>query len=300
MCIRDSYGVPEGSTTPEGIFDLWESERVQANGLIVSEYSEEFSHWNAQMSLAQWLINSKVTALTGIDTRALTVRIRNKGAMLAKIILDKEPEWYDPNTDNLVGMVSPKKKQVIGNGKHRILLVDCGSKHSIIKYLLKRDTTIVWVPYDYDYSNEEYDGLFITNGPGDPALNIKTIAQLKMALQKDTPIMGICLGNQLLGLASGAKTFKLPFGHRSHNQPVLQKGTQRCYITSQNHGFALDSSTLPDDWEVYFENANDGTCEGIKHKSKPFFGVQFHPEASGGPTDTEYLFDDFIGMVAKK
>ncbi len=294
-----NYGVPMGTLTPDGIYEHWESDRVQVSGLIVSEYSESYSHWNAQMSLSQWLTSNKIPALTGIDTRALTIRIRDKGAMLAKIVITKEPEWYDPNTDNLVAMVSPTARQVMGNGQYRIVLVDCGSKHSIIKYLLRRNTTIVRVPYDYDFTNEQFDGLFITNGPGDPALNVKTIAHLAKALEGTTPIMGICLGSQLLGLAVGAKTFKLPFGHRSHNQPVLQKGTERCYISSQNHGFAIDSKTLPPDWEVYFENANDGTCEGIRHVSKPFFGVQFHPEASGGPTDTEYLFDDFMNLVRK-
>ena len=172
-------------------------------------------------------------------------------------------------------------------------------KNNIIRCLLKYDTTVVRVPFDYDFNTLDYDGLFISNGPGNPEKCKKTIDNLKKAMTKDKPIFGICLGNQLLGLAAGGSTYKLKYGHRSHNQPVLKKGTNTCFITSQNHGYALDISKLDEEWDDYFINLNDETCEGIKHISKPFFSSQFHPEASGGPLDTEFLFKDFIDLVEK-
>lgn len=172
-------------------------------------------------------------------------------------------------------------------------------KYNIIRCLLKRDVTVIRVPWDYDFSEEECDGIFLSNGPGNPAMCEKTVENIKKVLGKDKPIFGICLGNQLLAMATGAKTYKLKYGHRSHNQPVLRPGTDRCYITSQNHGFAIDEKTLSSDWEILFTNVNDNTNEGIKHKTKPFFSVQFHPEASSGPVDTEYLFDEFIDLIKK-
>jgi carbamoyl-phosphate synthase small subunit len=178
--------------------------------------------------------------------------------------------------------------------------VDCGVKNNIIRCLLERNATVIRVPWDYDFTGEQYDGLFISNGPGDPALCDVTVKYIKSAIDAEKPIMGICLGNQLLARAAGAETYKLKYGHRSHNQPVLLTGTNRCYITSQNHGFAVATETLPDDWEPLFTNVNDNTNEGIRHKTKPFFSTQFHPEASSGPTDTEFLFDDFIENIVKK
>jgi carbamoyl-phosphate synthase small subunit len=293
-----NYGVP-GKATENDIFQFWESDKIQVSGLVVSEYSECYSHWNAQMSLSQWLIEHKIPAISGIDTRALTKKLREKGTTLAKIEFDDKIDFIDPNQEDLVGQVSIKEKKVYGNGKYRITLVDCGIKNNIIRCLINRDTIVTRVPYDYNFNNDDWDGLFLSNGPGNPKMNETTIQNLRKALEGDKPIMGICLGNQLMALAAGADTYKLPYGHRSHNQPVIMKGTDRCFITSQNHGFAIDTATLPSEWEVLFENANDGTCEGIKHKSKPFFAAQFHPEASGGPTDTEFLFDEFMTLVEK-
>jgi len=293
-----NYGVPE-SISDGNLLRYWESEKIHVSGLVVAEYSERYSHWNASKSLSQWLTEHKIPAISGLDTRALTKKIRKRGCMLGKIIVNNDVEWIDPNKDDLVGQVSIKQKTNYGNGKYKIVLVDCGVKNNIIRCLLNRDTTVIRVPYDYDFTQENYDGLFISNGPGDPKMNVKTIEHLRKAMSIDKPIMGICLGNQLLALAAGADTYKLPYGHRSHNQPVIMKGTDRCFITSQNHGFAIDTKTLPSDWEILFENANDGTCEGIKHKTKPIFAAQFHPEASGGPNDTEFLFDEFLQLVAR-
>jgi carbamoyl-phosphate synthase small subunit len=220
--------------------------------------------------------------------------------MLGKI----EPEglttgFYDPNKVNLVAEVSTREKKIYGTGKYKILLVDCGVKYNIIRNLLKRDTTIIRVPWDYDYHNEEFDGLFLTNGPGDPKMCATTIQNITKSFEDSKPIFGICLGNQLMALAAGSDTYKLKYGHRSHNQPVLQVGTDKAYITSQNHGFAVDNKTLGTDWEPLFININDNTNEGMKHKFKPFFSTQFHPEASGGPTDTDYLFDVFMENIEK-
>ena len=243
---------------------------------------------------------NKTPGLYDIDTRALTKIIREKGAMLGKIIIDEEDvELIDPNVENLVDQVSIKEKQVYGNGKYRILLIDCGVKNNIIRHLLKRDTTIIRVPWDYDFSNEEYDGLFISNGPGDPKRCDITINNLGKAFEKEDPIFGICLGNQLMALASGADTYKLKYGHRSHNQPVLLADSNQAYITSQNHGFAVDNNSLSSEWKPLFTNLNDNTNEGFIHKNKPFFSTQFHPEASSGPTDTEFLFDKFMDLVKK-
>ncbi len=294
-----NYGAPELTQT-DGIPDFLESENIHISGLIISDYSHNFSHWNAAKSLGDWLKEHKIPALYDIDCRALTKRIREKGAMLGKIEFDDQSiDFWDPNLDNLVDSVSIKEKKIYGNGENRILLVDCGVKANIIRYLINLNNTVIRVPWDYDYSNEEYDGLFISNGPGDPTQCVQTIQHLEKSINEDKPIFGICLGNQLLALASGAKTYKLKYGHRGYNQPVLEVGTNRAFITSQNHGFAVDDKTLSYDWEPYFINLNDKSNEGLKHKSKPIFSAQFHPEASGGPTDTEFLFDNFIEQVNK-
>jgi carbamoyl-phosphate synthase small subunit len=292
-----NYGAP-GRSEENDLYKFYESSSIHISGLIVSDYSFEYSHWNATESLHDWLDRNKVPGIYGIDTRALTKRIREKGAMLGKVEPDgAQTDFYDPNKVNLVAEVSTSEKKVYGKGKYRILLVDCGVKYNIIRNLLKRDTTIIRVPWDYDYHTEEFDGLFLTNGPGDPKTCGRTIEHIKKSFANSKPIFGICLGNQLMALASGADTYKLKYGHRSHNQPVLRVNTDKAYITSQNHGFAVDNNSLTNDWEPLFININDGTNEGMIHKNKPFFSTQFHPEASGGPTDTDFLFDVFIKNI---
>ncbi len=294
-----NYGVPKPEMENE-MLKHFESNKIHISGLVISDYSFEYSHWNAEASLGHWLNENKIPAIFGIDTRALTKILREHGSMLGKIVVDeKDTDWYDPNKENLVDLVSIKEKKIYGNGKYKIMLVDCGVKYNIIRSLLRHDTTVIRVPWNYDYSNDEYDGLFISNGPGDPAICEAAINHLGKAFNKPQPIFGICLGSQLLGIASGAKTFKLKYGHRSHNQPVIDVETKRCYITSQNHGFAVNHNELNADWQPYFLNLNDDTCEGIKHKSKPIFATQFHPEASGGPTDTAFLFKKFIEEIEK-
>lgn len=292
-----NYGTP-GEDKENELLSFFESHKIHISGLIISDYSFNYSHWNAESSLAEWLRKNNIPAMYAVDTREITKILREKGSMLGKIVYNNNDiEYYNPNEDNLVAQVSIDKKQVYGNGQHKVLLIDCGVKYNIIRCLLDRDTTVIRVPWDYDYTQEDYDGLFISNGPGDPKKCDVTIQNLKKSFEGDKPIFGICLGNQLLGLASGGDTFKLKYGHRSHNQPVLLSGTDRAFVTSQNHGYALDGESLTSDWEPLFTNINDGTIEGIKHKSKPFFSSQFHPEASSGPVDTEYLFDEFIENI---
>ena len=294
-----NYGVPADDEL-NGIPRYFESERVQCTALVISSYSAEYSHWDSSRSLGQWLVEQQVPGIYGIDTRALTKRLRDKGAMLGKIVFDdKDIPFYDPNKENLVAQVSHREIREFGNGRYKVLMVDCGMKNNILRCLLRYDVSIRCVPWDYDFTHEDYDGLFVSNGPGDPALCTATIQHLRKALDQERPIMGICLGNQLLALAAGATTYKLSYGHRGHNQTVRIPGTHRCFVTSQNHGFAVDGSTLPEDWECMFENLNDGTVEGIRHKSKPFFATQFHPEASSGPVDTGSLFGVFFNNMVR-
>lgn len=294
-----NYGVPSQTFEANGLSTFLESEKIHAEAIIVSDYSENYSHWNAVESLGEWLKKEKIAGITGIDTRALTKLLREKGSMKGKIVFENENEidFVDPNLINQVARVSCREVITYGTGKKRVVLVDCGVKHNIIRCLLKRDVTVIRVPWDYDFNTIEYDGLFISNGPGDPDMCDITVGHIREAMKKEKPIFGICMGNQLLAKAGGAKTFKLKYGHRSHNQPVRMVGTNKCFITSQNHGYAVDNNTLGDDWEPLFLNMNDGTNEGIRHKRLPFFSAQFHPEAASGPTDTEFLFDTFIDKI---
>ncbi|MFQ5904337.1 MAG: glutamine-hydrolyzing carbamoyl-phosphate synthase small subunit [Candidatus Binatia bacterium] len=291
-----NYGVP-GNDSINSLDTAFESDRVQVAGLVVSEASSHYSHWDATRSLAQWLHEQRVPALSGIDTRALTKRLREKGSMLGKVLAGEEDvEFHDPNKGNLVSRVSVQEPVVYPGGKTRVVVIDCGCKNSIIRSLLARDVTVIRVPWDYDFLAEAFDGVLISNGPGDPKMCSETIAHVQRAMERNYPVFGVCLGHQILALAAGGNTYKLKFGHRSQNQPCTEVGTKRCYITSQNHGYGVDDRTLPRGWDPWFINANDDTNEGIRHRSRPFMSVQFHPEAAPGPVDTSSLFDEFLGM----
>ena len=298
--LSGNYGVPPTSAVAaDGLESYVESERIHPEAIVCQDYSFRYSHWLAERSLAEWLEAENVAGIYGIDTRALTKRLREKGSMLGRITVEgcTPTDFDDPNSRNIVAEASCTKVITYGSGDKTVVLVDCGVKNNIIRSLVRRGVKVVRVPWNYDFSTIDYDGLFISNGPGDPAMAEQTVANIRKALGGDRPVCGICMGNQLLAKAAGATTYKLKYGHRSHNQPVRQVGTNRCFITSQNHGFAVDGSTLPDDWEPLFVNMNDNTNEGIRHRTKPFFSAQFHPEACGGPLDTDFIFDDFVKLL---
>ncbi|ODQ79037.1 hypothetical protein BABINDRAFT_162105 [Babjeviella inositovora NRRL Y-12698] len=328
-----NYGVPDRAALDELVTQLpryFESSKVHIAGLVVAHYTEEYSHYLATSSLGDWLKEQGIPAMYGIDTRALTKRLREEGSTLGRIALQTRettdmralgardwqpffdvPEWVDPNVANLVAKVSVKEPVLYKPypatalktkaGKTvRIIAVDVGIKFNQIRCFVRRGVELLVVPWNYDYSSEEYDGLFLSNGPGDPAVMDTTVEILKAAVvAAKTPIFGICLGHQLLARATGAATVKLKFGNRGHNIPCTSLISGRCYITSQNHGYAVDVATLADDWKPLFVNANDGSNEGIYNTQKPFFSVQFHPESTPGPRDTEFLFDTFIQAVTE-
>ena len=293
-----NYGVPEKKYI-NGIEQNFESDKIQATALIVSDYSFDFSHFSAEKSLGGWLKEQEIPGIFGIDTRALTIKLREKGSMLGKIEFGKKINFFDPNKENLVESVSVKKPQFYGNESRKtIAVIDCGAKQNIFRELIKRNVNVVRVPFDFDFDSADFsfNGVLISNGPGDPALLKKTINRVEALMERKTPILGICLGNQLLGLAAGMKTFKLKYGHRSQNQPCYDLISRKSIITSQNHGFALKDK-FPDNWKKWFINLNDKSIEGIKHEKLPFMSVQFHPEASPGPVDANNLFDEFLRLV---
>lgn len=296
-----NYGIGDVEKDGNGVSTRFESDNIHIKGMVVSEYSEKFSHWDATKSLSDWLKINNVPGISGIDTRKLTQKIREHGTMLGKIIVEDSDEidFYNPDIDNLVAKASIKEPITYKKGKKTIICVDCGMKNNILRNLLDRDLTVIRVPWNYDYINAglKFDGIFLSNGPGDPSRLPEIHKTLKKAFELKKPIFGICLGTQMMAHASGAKTYKLKFGHRSQNQPCIDQETGRCYITSQNHGFAIDEKTLKPGWKVWLRNANDGTVEGIKHKTLPFFSCQFHPEATPGPTDTVHFFDQFAEML---
>uniref|UniRef100_A0A4W3J2K6 Carbamoyl phosphate synthase arginine-specific large chain n=1 Tax=Callorhinchus milii TaxID=7868 RepID=A0A4W3J2K6_CALMI len=302
--MAGNYGVPNTKELDGlGLMKYIESEFIQVSGLLVQDYSHEYSHWNSVKSLSQWLQEEKIPALYGIDTRMLTKIVRDKGTILGKIEFEGDPvDFVDPNLRNLMAEISTKEIKVFGKGNPiKIVAVDCGIKHNIIRLLVKRGVELHLVPWDHDFSKMEYDGLFLSNGPGNPTLAQPLIANVRKVLASDRtePVFGICMGNQLTALAVGANCYKLPMGNRGQNQPVVNVMNGQAFITAQNHGYAIDSSTLPEGWKPMFVNANDETNEGIVHETKPIFTAQFHPEAKGGPTDTEFLFDAFISLIKR-
>jgi len=332
-----NYGVPSEERSEWGFSQNYESEDIHVRGIIVAKESRDFSHQSAVSSLHEWMKHHKVPGISGIDTRALTKKLRETGVMLGRIIQDSltpnpSPDGRgelpspfggragdggagieDPNDRNLVAEVccrgpityEPKLPEGQAEPVAAIMAYDCGIKRNILRSWLKRGVRVHLVPWDYDLRKTDlaYDGLFISNGPGDPKKADKTIEQIRWALNKNIPTFGICLGNQLLALAIGGDTYKLKYGHRGANQPCIEwkngKPGRRCIITSQNHGFAV-SEKLPTGWEIWFSNANDGTVEGIRHESGRFASIQFHPEATPGPEDANYLFDEFLKVLAER
>jgi carbamoyl-phosphate synthase small subunit len=308
-----NYGVPPYDLN-FGIPLYFESDRIQVRALAIHELCLEPYHWASTRTLDKWLSDEGIPGIYGIDTRRLTKKLRTHGVMLGMVkiceageepnleeLLTEAKSIPDPNLTDLVKEVSAKEPvHYKADGAKTVVLIDCGVKFSIIRNLLKRGISVIRVPYDFSAKEiMEYhpDGVFLSNGPGDPKKCVKTVESVR-ELVEEVPLMGICLGAQILTLAVGGDTYKLKYGHRSQNQPALDLNTNRCYITTQNHGYAIDTECfcrIP--LEPWFINANDKTVEGVKHKTKPVFAVQWHPEASPGPYDTEFLFDTFAKMM---
>ncbi|KAI8818356.1 class I glutamine amidotransferase-like protein [Fimicolochytrium jonesii] len=324
-----NYGVPGQTRDEFGLLKHFEADGIQVQGIIVSDYAAKYSHWNAVESLGQWCARYGVPALTGVDTRAVVTLLRERGSTLAEICIgDNSPtdlresapiETKDPNAKNLVAEASTKTVTLYNpDGDSTILLIDCGAKQNIIRSLAKRGARVMVVPWNFDIASSTFakpgantshafDGIFLSNGPGNPQAAYQTARNLRAFMQlpqaKTLPMFGICMGNQLMGLAAGFGSYKLKYGNRGHNQPAINLVTGKCVITSQNHGYALDDTSVatghpvPEDWIPFFRNANDGSNEGIRHVAHPWSSVQFHPEAMGGPLDTDYLFDEFLSDV---
>jgi carbamoyl-phosphate synthase small subunit len=287
-----NYGVP--AADPRRL----ESDRIQVAGVVVARLAPFYSHQGSDRSLADWLAAAGVPGLEGVDTRALTRHLRHQGTMLGKLLPGAaDVAWDDPNARNLLPEVSVGKPVETGAGRRTVVLVDLGCKRSIETSLVARGLRVRRVPWDHPFDEEDADGFVLSNGPGDPRRAESAIARTRRLLGGARPVLGICLGHQVLALASGAEVYKLKFGHRGQNQPCVEVGGERCFITSQNHGFAVDSKTLGPDWKVWLENGNDGSCEGMVHRTGRHLAVQFHPEARPGPTDTAFVFDRFVSLL---
>ncbi|XP_014236077.1 CAD protein [Trichogramma pretiosum] len=296
-----NYGVPSDEEDEHGLPRWFESHKIWAAGLVVSELCAKPSHWRQVRDLSDWMSAQGVPGIQNVDTRALTKIIRERGTILGRIVFSlpiSSTPIADPNSHNLVAKVSRQTKTVYNpSGSPTICVVDCGLKYNQLRCFLSRGARVEVVPWNHKFQNEKYDGLFLSNGPGDPSMCKETFDNIRSVLASNKPIFGICLGHQLLSLAAGCKSYKMKYGNRGHNQPAVHHGTERCFMTSQNHGFAIDPQSLPEDWEVLFTNANDASNEGIVHSSLPYFSVQFHPEHTAGPQDLECLFDVFLDTV---
>lgn len=287
-----NYGVPSR--------DLFESKKIHARGVVVSQAIEQFCHFQAERGLIDWLKDEGVPLLCEIDTRELTKVLRSKGVargVILPIKTEVPKKFPDPNLEHLVKEVSRKKAETHGKGDYKIIAVDCGMKENILRHLKSLACEVKVVPFDYDFSCDHFDGLFLSNGPGDPERCVETVRNVQKVLDRKKPIFGICLGIQILALAIGAKTYKLPFGHRGQNQPCIEIATERAVLTSQNHGYAVDRKSLPKDWIETYKHLNDGSLAGMAHKTLPYFAVQFHPEAAPGPHDTTFLFEEFLNAI---
>lgn len=301
-----NYGVPSAARDQFNLLRYFESSKIQCSGIVVSDFAAEYSHWTAVESLGNWCKREGVSAVTGVDTRAIVTYLREQGSSLAKISVgegEDNADFIDPGKVHMVSQVSTPEPYTINPGQDiKIAVIDCGVKENIIRCLVSRGATATIFPHDFPIQEvaSQFDGIFISNGPGDPVHCSNTVYNLKQTMDTYAgPIFGICLGHQLLALAVGAQTIKLKYGNRAHNIPTLDVTTGQCHITSQNHGYAVDASTLPEEFGEYFINLNDRSNEGMYHKFRPIFSTQFHPEAKGGPLDSSFLFDLFLDNIKK-
>lgn len=305
-----NYGVPSNVRDEHGLLRYFESPNIQCAGIVVADYALQYSHWTAVESLASWCAREGVAAISGVDTRAIVTYLREEGSSLARLTIgeeydaDQDEAFVDPEQINLVKRVSTKAPFHVSSsvGDAHVAVIDCGVKENILRSLVSRGASVTVFPYDFPIHKvaHHFDGVFISNGPGDPTHCTETVYHLQRLMEtSQVPVFGICLGHQLLALAAGARTIKLKYGNRAHNIPALDLTTGQCHITSQNHGYAVDTSTLPNEFKEYFVNLNDGSNEGMIHKSRPIFSTQFHPEAKGGPEDSSYLFDMYLENVKR-
>lgn len=309
-----NYGIPkspaeQSETLPRG----FESRGPQAAAVIVTIDSTDCFHWNSFQSLDQWLREYGVPGIVGLDTRHLVHLIRSHPNLLGRVVPEEskgfryeganlhitESSFFDPGQESIIAEVSTPKPVKMGKGKTKIAVIDCGIKWNILRQLISLDCEVELLPWDTDFSKIETDGWLVSNGPGDPTRTGDLRDRVAKLFDSDKPILGICLGHQIISLAAGATTRRMPYGHRSHNQPVYLVGTRKGFITTQNHGYVVQEESLQEGWEPWFRNANDQSIEGIRHKSKNIRSIQFHPEASGGPRDTAWILEDFVAEVKK-
>jgi len=302
-----NYGVPNPEQkTDDGIPNYFESEKIQPRGLVVHELSTTASHWNLSMTLDEWMNNEKIPGISGIDTRYLTKILRKSGVMMAALVVSENEIDEDEvkkqlntaanyNEEKFMDAVSTKEIQTFGNDKNNIVLVDTGAKNAIIRNIRELGYNVIKVPWNTSIEKIESfnpKGVVISNGPGDPEFCQETINTAKKLIEKNIPTLGICLGAQIIGIAGGANTYKLKYGHRGQNKPCINLEDNLVYVTSQNHGYCINPESLENSqFDLWFRNADDKTVEGIKHKDKKCIAVQFHPEASPGPYDCKFVFE---------
>ena len=308
-----NYGVPDRSKKDQyGIPLYFESDRIQVRGFVIHDLSRTASHWNMSMTLDQWLYSERVPGISGVDTRSLAKLLRTRGVRMAALSVSQNPIDTDnlieglkgapPYTnERLVDTVSTSQTLQYGEAKRKVVVIDTGVKNAILRNVTKMGYAAIQVPYDAAIEtilSHDPAGVIISNGPGDPLHCPQTIETTRALMEHKVPMLGICLGAQIISLAGGAKTYKLKYGHRGQNKSCLDVSTGQVYVTSQNHGYAIQESSLDtSDFDLWFTNTDDDTVEGIRHKDSPCIAVQFHPEASPGPYDCEFVFEELKTLM---